>query len=200
MKKTFTLIELLISIVIFGILIAVLFKLYLTMLDLSIRIENEKILNNDVMYFSQVTQNFVDKWLNIDYSKYVINWASSITWSYWLTWILHLTWISWPISIYSTWDCNYFTGKIDSHNYCWIEMNNSWSIVELTDKDKTYFTKAIFQIIPTAEKSEFTLDYEDIYSDWFSFYTQWYIKKYNSKRWIYNVNMFYQNFYNIKAN
>lgn len=200
MKKAFTIIELLISIVIFGILIAVLFKLYLTMLDLSIRIENEKILNNDVLYFSQVTQNFVDRWLNIDYWKYMENWTSYLTWSYWFTGTLHLTWWVWPISVYSTWDCNYFTGKIDPNNNCWIEMNNSWSIVELTDKDKTFFTKVAFQIIPWAEKSDFTLDFEDIYSNWFGLYTQWYIKKFNHRRWIYNVNLYYQNFYNIRAN
>lgn len=200
MKKAFTIIELLISIVIFGILIAVLFKLYLTMLDLSVRIENEKILNNDVLYFSQVTQNFIDKWLNIDYWKYLDNWTSYLTWSYWFTWALHLTWWVWPIMIYSTWDCNDFTGKLEINNNCWIEMNNSWTIVELTDKDKTYFTKVLFQIIPWAEKSDFNLDYEHIYSDWFWLYTQGYIKKYNPKRWIYNVNMFYQNFYNIRAN
>ncbi|MEF2175454.1 MAG: type II secretion system protein [Candidatus Absconditabacteria bacterium] len=200
MKKAFTIIELLISIVIFGILIAVLFKLYLTMLDLSVRIENEKILNNDVLYFSQVTQNFIDKGLNIDYGKYLDNGTSYLTGSYGFTGALHLTGGVGPIMIYSTGDCNDFTGKLEINNNCWIEMNNSGTIVELTDKDKTYFTKVLFQIIPGAEKSDFNLDYEHIYSDGFGLYTQGYIKKYNPKRWIYNVNMFYQNFYNIRAN
>lgn len=201
MKKVFTLVELLVSFIIFWILIWVLFKLYFVMLDLSVRIENEKTLNSDLMYFTQINQNLVDKWMFVDYSKYINNWESTLSGeNNWLTSILYLSWWNWPVSIYLTWNCNFTWTKIYPESNCWIQMNNSWSLIDLTDKDKTYFSSLIFKILPIAPKSDYSLEFDDMYSDGFWVYAQSYIKKYNKQRWLYNVSVTYQNFYNIKSN
>lgn len=67
--KAFTLIELIISIVIVGLLAGVIFTTYRTILDITVRVENEKIVANEMLFAHQVIQSLVDNY-EINFEKY----------------------------------------------------------------------------------------------------------------------------------
>lgn len=60
--KAFTLIEVLISLVIISLLVGIMFGIYTSILKLSVRIEQEKNLNNELLFASQTIQNAVDNY------------------------------------------------------------------------------------------------------------------------------------------
>jgi prepilin-type N-terminal cleavage/methylation domain-containing protein len=66
--RAFTLLEVLISLVIISLLVGVIFGIYASILRLSVRIEQEKNLNNELLFASQTIQNMVDNYdLNLGY-------------------------------------------------------------------------------------------------------------------------------------
>jgi len=191
MKNSFTLIELLISITIISLLIVLVFKVYMQLSDISIRIENEKILNNEILFLSQNLQNLSDK-NNINFNRY-----SDLKSTYGLSWTLFLNWTDGNVSVYSTWDCIDDVVAIKS-KYCWIQINKNWNIYDLTDKNKIYFTKFYFKILPYADPSQNDLTFDEINHNWFWIFAQSYIKKYNESKWPFNVMINSQSFFNIR--
>ncbi|MBO4516468.1 type II secretion system protein [bacterium] len=69
MKKAFTLIELLIVITILGILTLVLFSAYNKISEISFRVEQERKVNEELLFLSEVLQNFANR-NSIDFDKY----------------------------------------------------------------------------------------------------------------------------------
>lgn len=190
-KKAFTLIELLVSIVIIAILVVIVFKIYIQLSNISLKIENEKNLSNEILFLSQTIQWLTDK-SNIYYSGY-----SSLSMTYGITWTLYLTWEDWLISIYSTWDCHDDITSIKD-KFCWVQMNKGWELIDLTDKNKIYLTKFYFKLIPYEDQNNLTLTFQDIYHNGVGLYAQGYIKRFNEKSWPFNVMINYETFYNIK--
>ena len=68
-KKAFTLLEVLVSLVIISLLVGVIFGIYTSILKLSVRIEQEKNLNNELLFASQTIQNLVDNY-DLDLAAY----------------------------------------------------------------------------------------------------------------------------------
>lgn len=67
--KGFTLVELMISTSIMGILFIIIFQIYVTIARLTVRIEQEKYVTQELVYAMQTIQNIVDT-TRIDRSKY----------------------------------------------------------------------------------------------------------------------------------
>ena len=88
MKKTqaFTLIEVLIAITLAAILFTLVFRSYVSITQISTRIENEKKLNAEIAYVTETVQNIADTY-QIDYAKYGSTLTSTNGW----TNVLHLT-------------------------------------------------------------------------------------------------------------
>lgn len=192
MKKTFTLLEIMISVVIIWFLVVLIFRIYSQVANISIRIENEKILNTQMLSFFQTMQTIGENY-KIDFDRY----QDSLVDSSWLTRVIYLTWSKGPISIYATWDC---TENIDNlqQNNCWIQMNSSWTLLDITDKWVVYFTKLYFKIIPFKDTSKYNVAFDKIYHNWFAVYMESYIKKYNEKFRPFNVKSNYTNFFNLR--
>lgn len=76
MKKWFTLIEVLIVTVILGILIAIILQSYVTMSRIAFGIQQQKAITEQLVYISQVLQNFADT-TNIDYDAYALKFGTS---------------------------------------------------------------------------------------------------------------------------
>ena len=60
--QAFTLIEVLISLVIISILVGIVFAMYTSIIKLSVRMEQEKNLNNELLFATQTIQNIVDNY------------------------------------------------------------------------------------------------------------------------------------------
>lgn len=67
--KAFTLIEVLIALMIAGILFALIFKSYVSITQISTRLQNEKMLNAELTYMTETVQNIADTY-QIDYARY----------------------------------------------------------------------------------------------------------------------------------
>jgi prepilin-type N-terminal cleavage/methylation domain-containing protein len=68
-KKAFTLIEITLVVAIIGLLAGVLFKTYITMSQISFRVEQQKIVNQELLFVTQTLQNLANR-NNIDYKRY----------------------------------------------------------------------------------------------------------------------------------
>ena len=68
-KKAFTLIEVLIAIVLAGILFTLIFRAYVSITQISTRLENEKKLNAEITFMTETVQNIADTY-QIDYNEY----------------------------------------------------------------------------------------------------------------------------------
>lgn len=193
MKKLFTIIEVLISMIIIWIIIVIVFKVYLSIFSLSIRVENEKIMNNELLYVSQVIQHLSDN-NSIDYSKYSV----LLSGWYGFTWTLHLIWSDGQISIYTTWDCNNSLVSI-AWTWCWIQMNKDGYLSDLTNKDNIFIKNMYFKIIAYEDAKTLHLDFERIYQEGFWLFAEIYIKRYQQDKREFNIKQEYQNFFNIRV-
>ncbi len=68
-KSAFTLVEVLISLVLAGILFTIVFRSYVSITQVSTRLENEKKLNMEITFITETVQNIADTY-QIDYTKY----------------------------------------------------------------------------------------------------------------------------------
>ncbi len=193
MKRAFTVIEMLISTVIIWLIAVILFRIYITILNISSRIENEKIINTEFLFVSQSVQNLAEKY-NIDYTKYD---STELSNNYGFVQTLYLTGTDWNISIYLTGDCEDSIANLKTKN-CWIQMNKDGTQIDLTDKNKIYITKFYFKILPYDDIKNYNLEFHDIYQNWFWIFSESYIKKYSEINRPFKVKFDYQNFYNIR--
>lgn len=85
-KKAFTLIEVLIAIILAAVLFTLVFRAYVSITQVSARLENEKKLNAEITYLTETVQNIADIY-QIDYASYGSTLKNSNGW----TKILYLT-------------------------------------------------------------------------------------------------------------
>lgn len=137
--KAFTLVELIISLVIVALLTWVIFETYRTILDITLRVENEKIVANEMLFAHQVIQSLVDNY-EIDYARYRSEWNEIAT----------------NNGITNT---LYLTGRGGSSNYVWsYEITQVWdaimltrwsnAAIPLTDTNAVNVSWLQFQLIP----------------------------------------------------
>ncbi len=191
-NKTFTLIEIIISLIIIGILVIIVFKIFTTIGNILIRTENEKNLQTEILYLNQLLENLLDNY-SLDYSKYnflkTTNWLSS-----WLYLIDENN--SKHISIYQTWNCNITNWKDIHIKNCWLEINIDWKTFPLTNTWTTFINNFIFKIIPFEKNPN---NFSGIYQPWIGINWTFYIKRYNPFSRPMKVKINYENFYDIKS-
>ena len=204
MKKAFTLIELLIVICILGILIFVLFSAYNKISLISFRIEQQRKVNEELLFLSETLQNFANR-NSIDFEKY----SDSLPSSSGFTDILYLSWEDGRFSIYASGNCanlNTIPEPEQLSSGCFFSLRNEdGKEIRLTN-ESVYFTKAKFKIIPYSDNyfapSESAAHCDTNYfacvnDDWFWVFTDAYPTFFNKGMRSYNIHVFVQHFFNI---
>ncbi len=203
--KWFTLVETIIVLVIIWILSIVLMKTYTFISQISFRIEQEKKVTQEILFISQIIQNFSDR-NSIDYDKYHTKlWTWFLSIKKWLTKILYLSWQDWNIEIYSTWTCLDPWISIDFLTWwyqCHLQVNNNWQIVDISNPKTTYLSQVIFKIVPYDSPQNYinwistcTNYIGCIHKPWFFIISKAYSITYNQHR--YNrINIPIQQFFN----
>ena len=205
--KGFTIVELLIVMVIMGILFTLVFQTYTKISQISFRVEQEKVVTEELVFLSEVLQNLSEK-NTIDWFQY----SGALVASWWLTDKLYLTGEDGKITIQSSWDCKSTVMSIFDEEYskkwCWIEMiSRIWdtkTTTELTATGNVIFTKPIFKIIPFASEDEILDDpglckinyFACLHSDGFWLFTTAYTPTY-SNIWANDVKHNVQQFFNL---
>ena len=205
MKKAFTLIEILLVTIIVGILAWVLFKTYITISQISFRVEQQKYLNQEMLFVSETLQNFANR-NKIDYDKYYEE-NIKLNQTKWITDILYLSWEDGRFSISSTGVCldlNVSPTPSDLENPCYLVLENNWNIINILDSS-VYASKTIFKIIPYADSQSY-IDNMDLcesnylaclHDHGFWFFSNLYSKWYSSANRSTNIRLFIQQFFNI---
>ena len=200
MKKAFTLIELLIVICILGIFSVVLFRTYKTISDIAFRVEQQKKVNEEFLFVSEVLQNFANR-NSIDFGRY----DNPLSTKSWFTDILYLSWEDWKLEIYSSWTCVDFSQTPDfSQLQSWCSLFvkvDGGTPVKLTS-DSVYFSKAKFKVIPYSDSYFETAECKTNYfacvnDDWFWLFVDIYPKHYSDNFWANDVHLLVQHFFNI---
>jgi len=206
-KKAFTLLEMLIVIVIFWIFSAVLFRTYNIISDISFRIEQQRKVNEELLFLSEILQNFANR-NSIDFDAYENAWISELKNSKWFTGVLYLSGEDWKFHIFSSWECVDFselpnTSQLWSGCALYLQKDNEANPVKLTDSS-VYFTRAKFKIIPYSDKyfTENTSLCDTNYfacvnDDGFRLFVDVYPKMYKGDNWANDVHLLVQQFFNI---
>lgn len=139
MKKAFTLIELLLVIVIFGILSMLLFRTMGEMIRTNARVQQEKILATELINIQTTVNNIAEQYPYINREQYqdLPNSAR------WFVSELHLTnWSGETLTLQWTWDC--------AVSWCSLQalINNTESI-KLTNSNLTKISNITFKLLPT---------------------------------------------------
>ncbi len=189
----------LIVICILGVFSAVLFRTYKTISDISFRVEQQKNVNEEFLFLSEVLQNFANR-NSIDFAKY-----SSLGNDDWFAERLYLSWDDWEIEIYSSGTCVDFSqvpdlSQLQSWCALFIKINEG-EPVQLTN-DSVYLSKAKFKIIPYSDSYFKSIECDTNYfacinDDWFRLFLDIYPKHYTDDLWAYDVHLLVQQFFNI---
>ncbi len=202
MKKAFTLVEIIMVVLIIGILSWILFKTYITMSQISFRVEQQKIVNQELLFLSETLQNLANR-NQIDYQKY---WEDLIDLDG-ISETLYMSGEDWEISIYASGNCLDIDEELtreDLNKWCGLVLEKGDKIIDLTN-NLVYTTKPLFKIIPFVN-SEAYIDNSSLCDSnylacvndpWFWFTIQLYNKWYDEKNWTNNVSMFVQEFFNV---
>lgn len=192
-NKAFTLIELLIATVIVGILATVMFQVYITISNISVRIESEKLLQSETMFLVQNLQNLSDS-QQINLSGYYDDWISEtdLKTANWVVDKLYFT--GWKYSeLYLSWT------NCDSSKNCEVVLgyDEAWTkkYVSITDSKKAYLTNLKFKL---SSYSWEVVSVEDSFQQGFGVYGQIYVSKYNPNFWPLNVKSDIQTFFSIR--
>ena len=209
MKRAFTLIEILIVTIIIGILVWILFRTYITISQISFRVEQQKTLNKEILFVSETLQNFANR-NKIDYDKYYEK-NIRLNQTKWITDILYLSGEDGRFSIYSSGACladlNTAPTRSDLEKPCHLILENDydWKIINITDSS-IYTSKAIFKVIPYADNQSYIDDKEKLcesnylaclHDHGFWFFSNFYSKGYNPYNRSTNVTLLVQQFFNI---
>ena len=207
-KKAFTLIEVILVVAIIGMLAWVLFKTYITMSQIAFRVEQQKIVSQELLFVTEIFQNLANR-NEIDYTKYnnVLDNNINLVETRWLSNILYMSWEDWMISIFSSGDCVSLNDDIDKENlkiWCNLILQKNDKNIVLT-KDLVYMTDALFKIIPFADEETYIKDSDLCKSNylacigdpWFWFISNIYNKWHDEFNRTNNVSIFVQQFFNI---
>lgn len=185
MKKWFTLIEVLITTVMIGALTILLFQTYQSITSITVRIENEKQLNQNLLSFYQSLQNIADS-ATIDYDAYSGAGIDLLISQWWTSW-LFLTYNNEKFSIINK-------GCIST--WCDIVFEKNGENIQFFSSSLK-FDRLFFKVMPY-EKDVFggSGSYDDIQAPGFVIYSTISIKKY-SEAWPFRVKLDTQNFFNL---
>lgn len=183
--KAFTLIEVLISLVIISLLVGIMFGIYTSILKLSVRIEQEKNLNNELLFASQTIQNAVDNY-DLDLWYYFSGGWNNVIDDKWYTDTLVLSNKDKTIQLSKKWECGTESG-------CYLALLDGWISKQLTNPYKVSVPALKFRILPYQFGSVDT-----IYQKWFWVYGKITSSRYNTGKYELNVAQDIQMFFNIR--
>lgn len=195
-KKAFTLIEIVLVTLILGILTGVLFKTYITISQISFRVEQQKHVNQELLFVSETLQNLANR-NEIDYEMY-----ENLNDTKWFTDFLYLSGEDGNIKIYSSWTC--LQDDFSEDNFCSLFLDKNWESIDLISNN-VQTSKVRFKIIPYADNQSYLDDAYLCQSNYlaclnaqgFWIFLQLYAKWYNPSNWSTNVSLFIQQFFNI---
>ncbi len=207
-KKAFTLVEILMVTLILGILVWVLFKVYVTMSQISFRVEQQKIVNQELLFVSEVLQNFANR-NNIDYNKY----GTGLVDTDGMSDVLYLTWEDGEMSIYSSGNCVSINEEVLQENLnsgCNLILQRWWDniddikIIKLTN-DLVYTTQVLFKVVPFVPEDVYIDDIDlcdsnylaCIYDPGFWIMMKMYNRWYNQNVWANEISIHVHQFFNI---
>ena len=185
LTQAFTLIEVLISLVIISILVGIVFAMYTSIIRLSVRMEQEKNLNNELLFAVQSIQNMVD---NYDLDLwYYFTWSTrrSID-EKGYTSVLALKNADKQILLRKQGECGVWT-------WCFLALEDNGVVKQLTNPLKVSLPTLQFRVLPYQFWSV-----DQIYQKWFWVYGTITSSRYNSGKYELNVAQDLQLFFNIR--
>ncbi len=183
--KAFTLLEVLISLVIISLLVGIIFGIYTSILKLSVRIEQEKNLNNELLFASQTIQNLVDNY-DLDLDAYFGS-GKFVAVDKGYADILVLKTQDRQIKLSKIGECGQGSG-------CFLGLDTgSGDIKQLTNPYKVSIPSLIFRVLPY----QFG-DVKDIYQKGFRIYGKMTSNRYNTGKYELNVAQDIQLFFDIR--
>ena len=185
LSKAFTLIEVLVSLIIISLLVWIIFWIYTSVLKLSVRIDQEKNLNNELLFASQTLQNAVDNY-DLDLGYYFSGGRRNNIDVNWYTNTLALINSKKSISFYKEGICWIWTG-------CFLALVDGNVIKQLTNPYKVSVPELQFRILPYRFDTV-----ADIYQKWFRVYGTMTSSRYNTGKYELNVAQDIQMFFNIR--
>ena len=155
--KWFTLIEMIITMIIVGILAVVLVEAYITVSKIALKVEQQKNISEESLMLTQIFQSISDE-ATIDYERYNQN-DINLGDSNWFVDILYLTWgnRSWT-SVYTTWNCldlewSFSSGvniteTLQENLECSLILEQGGMETELNTQWKVVISKIKFRVVP----------------------------------------------------
>lgn len=187
-KKAFTLVEVIITTMTIALLIGLLFSIFNTISRLAVKIQLERGMHNDLIFFLQTVQNIVDEW------EYSLTWydLDSLENSYGFTDELLLSGSNYTYKIVRTCDgsgadCALVMERFDAF------LLRTEEFV-LTDPRRANIDKFYLRIIPYGDQSVL----QNVQHQWFWMYIDVSVPLYNEdKRW-FRVSQRVETFFNIR--
>ena len=199
-KKAFTLIEMVLVVLIVWLLTWILFKTYITMSKISFRVEQQKIVNQELLFVTEALQNLSNR-NNIDYSRY---WAELVD-AEWLTHFLYLSGLDWKVAVFSSGDCvslnsNPISDQVE--HGCQLFLQKDDKNILLTNNN-VYMSEVLFKVLPFVSDDMYLQDISLCKSNYlaclhapgFWFNTKFY-NKWHNDTWANNVSIFVEQFFN----
>ncbi len=199
-KKAFTLFEIIVVTMIVWILAWVLFRTYITISEISFRVEQQKIVNQEVLLLTQYLQNLANR-NTIQYDKY----NGSLYETKWIVDVLYMSWEDGTIEVFSSGNCIEISEDpvtLNLESACALFVKKNDAIIKLTS-ESIYISKSKFKIIPFDDyymadiwwcQSNYL---SCINNTWFRFLSKVYSKWYNSQKRSNRVFLSIQQFFNI---
>lgn len=199
-KYWFTLIELLISISIISILVVILFRAYNSISQVTFRSQQEKNIQQEMIWISQTLQNIADNH-SIDFDSYKLETTNEKLFLSGKTEkiIITTTWICIPDIQITTW----FTQEQREDPCQLIIVNQNGSITPITTTSESFISKPYFTIIPSKSNEEIIDD-----PNWFPFLKirqpgfqvnfTIYTPLYEKWNWIKMSKILFQQFFNLQ--
>ncbi len=197
MKKWFTLVELVISTVIIGLLIWLLFEIFTLIARIAVKVEHERAVHNEIIYVMQTIQNLIDQW-NISFGDYV-GWGDydSQFGIYKSLNLVDTATVSGSTFVYeinrncvSTWS---------TENYVCLNTNalsSTWRVVlNLTDNERVLITNFYIKVL---QSSDTETEYTRIVNDGFWLFMDAQIPGYDATRRWFRVDQQVQTFFNLR--
>lgn len=184
-KKWFTLIEVLISLVIISLLVGIIFGIYTNIIRLSVRIEQEKDLNNELLFASQTIQNLVDTY-DLDLWAYFGTGKSLDIDAEGYTDTLALKTADKAITLHKVGECGVGSG-------CFLGLESDGTTKQITSPYKVSIPVLKFRILPYQFDQT-----KDIYQKGFWIYGSITSSKYRTGTYEFNVSQDIQLFFNVR--
>lgn len=193
-KKWFTLVEVLISTIIIWLLFMLIFKVFDTLSDISVRVEGERQMQNELLYITETLQTLADNY-NIDYDTYRADGDIDLFGQQGMVHELHLINAeAETVTIATSWDC--YQGDIETPDHiqhmrstdCILTLEKGDHITQLTDPNIVDMSHVAFKLVPYDSNERLLYSgsadnpYERIQYPWFWLFARMYHKIFGKDR------------------